>query len=107
METLNRRDKMKRKITLIALIMGILLVSSTEARPTDPNLYERPKECSEARYTCVLKEVDGEAFFCMKLNAERERNVRTEVRSPTRIRCYKRFPARFKESVEAQPPLAE
>jgi len=97
METTYLWEMMKRKITLTALLMGLLLAPALQAKPLNPHRFERPPECSKARYTCVLKEVDGEAFFCMKLNAERERNARTAIRTPTRMRCYKRFPARLKE----------
>lgn len=98
---------MKFKITLGALLLVLWTASTLMARPTSANRYERPKECSKAKYTCVLKEVDGGAFFCMKLNKERERNSRQHIRAYNKVRCYKRFPARLKQPKEPKPEAAE
>lgn len=50
-----------------------------------------PKDCRKAGYTCVLKVVDGEAFWCQKTSRDRFHKARQTFRVTKRIRCIRRF----------------
>jgi len=66
--------------------------------------YEKPEECYQAEYTCVLKVVDGEPFFCLKATSQRMKDARTQPRSVKEVSCVKRYPAILKEQPAANAP---
>lgn len=66
--------------------------------------YEKPEECYQAEYTCVLKVIDGEPFFCLKATSQRMKDARTQPRSVKEVACVKRYPAILKEQPAANAP---
>lgn len=96
---------MTGKLTLLAALLTFLGASLATAvtLPPKPGDYIRPPECHKAKYTCVLKVVDGAQFWCMKPVRDRYRDAQKTFRAPTQMRCTDRFPAYLKNPPNEQP----
>jgi len=95
--------KIKLTLTSIAVFTG-LFTSTAFSLAAHRVKYIRPEECNQAKYSCVLKKVDGQAFYCMQETRNRYKNARKSVRSYTQLHCVDRFPALVDPSSLPQPP---
>ncbi|MDT8445593.1 MAG: hypothetical protein RRB13_01695 [bacterium] len=93
---------------LMLLAVSLMLVGSlalSREMPLSAQDYIRPPECYKAKYTCVLKRVDGEAFWCMKPVRDRYRDANKSFLAPTQMRCAGRYAAIPKN--QSQQPEAQ
>ena len=90
----------------ILLVTGALILFSMDLFAKVPDwgdiITQPPKDCRRAGYTCVLKVVNGEAFWCQKTARDRFQNARKTFRVAKRIRCVRRYAVERKE-----PPKPE
>lgn len=86
---------MKKGLLLITALL-FLLSGELFAKVPDWGDIETqpPKSCRRAGYTCVLKVVNGEAFWCQKTARDRFQNARKTFRVTRRVRCVRRYAAK-------------
>ncbi|OGH02026.1 MAG: hypothetical protein A2600_04780 [Candidatus Lambdaproteobacteria bacterium RIFOXYD1_FULL_56_27] len=94
---------MNKKAALGLMIFGLLVGAAAQGSPRKPIKYLRPPECSEANYSCVLKVVDGEPFWCKKIAQDRFKSAAKPVRDYTMIKCIGRYPALVDPQSQPQP----
>lgn len=90
----------------IIIVTGLILFLATDLLAKVPDwgdiVTQPPKGCRKAGYSCILKVVDGEAFWCQKTMRDRHHNARKTFRVTKRIRCTRRYAAE-----RIQPPKLE
>ena len=94
-QPLVKRPEMKPVI--LGIIFSILFGYQIGYAANPAAKFEYPRECSQSRYSCVLKYEDQAPFFCLKLAKQRSKNARQQPRTVKFHRCVKRYPAILKQ----------
>ena len=85
----------------IVLIAAILLAAFGQIQAEEGVATKRimvsqpPTECRNAGYTCILKKVHGEPFWCQRTIRDRIQKARKSVRATRTLKCKARFPVEY------------
>ncbi len=86
------------KPVILGILISILFFGYQIGYASNPiSKFEYPRECSQSRYSCVLKYEDKAPFFCLKLAKQRSKNAQHQPRTVKFHRCVKRYPAILKQ----------
>ncbi|MCP4298247.1 MAG: hypothetical protein GY786_21895 [Proteobacteria bacterium] len=82
---------------VILLLIAIFIAYGVNDELSAKRKILLPEKCRTAKYSCILKKLDGESFLCVRTAKQRQQNARIKVRIVRSIRCLDRYPVEYEE----------